>query len=254
MPKDYFFSNYRLADFYDDIYSFNDDISFWLKSTANSNKILELASGTGRITIPLLKNGHEVWAIDYSDEMIKILRDKSELLPMPLQNNLHIINDDMRSFCLNQKFDTIIVTANSINHIETNSDFFSFLSNLKKHLTQSGRIIFDALNPILFYLTRDENTRYNQEVLLQTKTKKYFLCEESSHYDVATQINHVRYYYTYCDQKGNTGANQPIIMDINVRMYFPQELDSYLTLSGLNIVGKYEWYDFTPFSFLHTFI
>lgn len=71
MPKDYFFSNYRLADFYDDIYSFNDDISFWLKSTANSNKILELASGTGRITIPLLKNGHEVWAIDYSDEMIK---------------------------------------------------------------------------------------------------------------------------------------------------------------------------------------
>lgn len=44
--KDYFFENYRMADFYDDYYGRNiEDIPFWVNSCQNANKILEIACG-----------------------------------------------------------------------------------------------------------------------------------------------------------------------------------------------------------------
>jgi|GEM_PF-7067669 len=47
------------------------DIPFYLQRAKNlSGKVLELACGTGRITIPLAENGTEIWGLDYSNAML----------------------------------------------------------------------------------------------------------------------------------------------------------------------------------------
>ena len=56
----------------------SEDISFWISQAEKYGKsILELACGTGRITITLAKAGFEVTGIDYADGMLQEAREKS---------------------------------------------------------------------------------------------------------------------------------------------------------------------------------
>lgn len=78
--NDYFFENYRMADFYDDYYGRNvGDINFWINQCKEKAKILEVACGTGRVTFPLIESGKKVYALDYSPEMLNILKEKAKL-------------------------------------------------------------------------------------------------------------------------------------------------------------------------------
>ena len=77
MEEDYFFENYRMADFYDDYYGRNTgDISYWDECCKDAKDILEIACGTGRITLPIINSGKKVYALDYSQAMLDILKEK----------------------------------------------------------------------------------------------------------------------------------------------------------------------------------
>jgi len=59
------------------------DVAFFLDFALKTlgKNILELASGTGRVTIPLARNGCSVTAIDFSDPMLELLNQKLEREP-----------------------------------------------------------------------------------------------------------------------------------------------------------------------------
>ena len=48
------------------------------KENAKVKNILELACGTGNITIPLAKKNYDIAGIDISDEMLNVARSKAE--------------------------------------------------------------------------------------------------------------------------------------------------------------------------------
>ncbi len=61
---------------------FKDDIAFYKeKAKESGGPILELGCGTGRVTIPLLEEGNEVWGLDLSADMLSQLRKKVADLP-----------------------------------------------------------------------------------------------------------------------------------------------------------------------------
>ncbi len=116
MANDYFFDGYRMTKYYDDyLGGHTEDFDFWPACLSGREKILEIACGTGRITIPLLKLGKRITALDYSSEMLELLYRKTEAY----RDQLTIVNGDMRNYKLNQRFDAVIITANSVNHLET---------------------------------------------------------------------------------------------------------------------------------------
>ena len=58
-----------------------DDIPFYLEYASKLHgSILELACGTGRVTIPLANEGYNIWGIDLSKEMLDQLKVKMENL------------------------------------------------------------------------------------------------------------------------------------------------------------------------------
>lgn len=247
--RDYFFENYRLADFYDDQYgNIQHDIPFWRNMTNDSQEILEIACGTGRITIPLLLNKKKVHAIDYSSEMISILHNKIDTDFPLLKDQLEITNADMRNFDLNKKFDTIIITSNSLNHIETNQDVVRTLQTMKKHLTDDGILVFDILNPKFNFLIRDPNGIYDEEILPYTKSNTFFKTWENNIYSPSEQINYVTYYYQFCDEHGNSTNDEIKKMKLKVRLFFPKEMDFVIESSGFKIINKFDWYDHREWS------
>ena len=90
---------YKDADIYDlDYDARRFDIEFYLSETKNINgEVLELGSGTGRISSVLHKAGVKLTCIDNSPEMIKKALSKN--------SKLNIIESDFINFNLNKKFD-----------------------------------------------------------------------------------------------------------------------------------------------------
>jgi SAM-dependent methyltransferase len=108
------------------------------------NKILEVACGNGRVTIPLLNLGFQVTGIDISQDMLEILQRKAGLLPRHLQNNLTIIFGDIFEYKTSEKFDLIIIPATTLGILahddEKTQQLFTLLKGM---LAPEGAILFD---------------------------------------------------------------------------------------------------------------
>jgi hypothetical protein len=65
---------------------------------------------------------------------------------------------------------------------------------------------------------------------------------ETLAYDRASQISHILWYYSIGDRQ------DVFVEELNMRIFFPQELDALLVCSGLTLEAKYGDYDERPFA------
>ena len=110
----------KWAKFYDLIYGKRrEDINFYRKEAKKTKgKVLEIACGTGRMYLEILKDGVDVYGIDISNNMLKALKKKAE----KLQIKPKVYRADMRTFKLDKKFSLIIIPFRSFLHNLTVKD------------------------------------------------------------------------------------------------------------------------------------
>ncbi len=104
--------DYRLiyqGEIYDAINRFTFDVGFYKKWCGHMpGPILELCSGTGRLTIPLKQAGLDIMGLDLSSSMLAMARAKAAAERL----DLTFVQDDMRRFDLDKKFSTIFIPFN----------------------------------------------------------------------------------------------------------------------------------------------
>ena len=91
------------------------------------------------MTQELIKEGHNITAIDFSSEMLDVLRAKN--LP-----NLKIINSDMKSFKLGKQFKFVFISYSSFQQLLTLEEQIKCLKNIQEHLEDKGVLAMD-INP-----------------------------------------------------------------------------------------------------------
>src|SRR6266852_3486123 len=112
---------YRRPDEYDlEHLGDDDDIQFYV-SLARSLKprsVLELACGTGRITIPLAeegaRSGYSVVGLDAEPAMLRQAGQKAKRLPASVRSRVSFVKGDMRIWSRRQPFDLIVIPCSSI--------------------------------------------------------------------------------------------------------------------------------------------
>lgn len=119
---------------------YTDDFKIFL-GQKSSGHALDLACGTGRLTIALAQSGLNCMGMDENPNMLLFARKKSGDLP------IKFLEGDMRDFALNQKFDLITMAGNSFQALLTTNDQKSCLSCVRKHLTSDGIFAFNTRNP-----------------------------------------------------------------------------------------------------------
>lgn len=95
------------ANIYDGLNTFLDDLQFynkWLPRIKDA-KVLELGCGTGRLTIPLAKNGYNITGVDFTSSMLQKAKAKTTKAGL----NIEFIEADMRTLSLSEKFDLIFI-------------------------------------------------------------------------------------------------------------------------------------------------
>jgi ubiquinone/menaquinone biosynthesis C-methylase UbiE len=101
--------------------------------------ILELGAGLGRISVPLVRELHRVIALDNSSEMIHELNHARQHLTKEFKDNLHIIEEDMTSFSLDEKCGLIIIPLRTI-QLLSDEQRQSCLSRCFANLHQGGAL------------------------------------------------------------------------------------------------------------------
>lgn len=106
---------------------------------SKKDRILELACGTGNITVPLRKRGYEVTAIDRSLEMLSQAHHKAA------EQNLTIefYQQDMLNLQIQEQYSTILCLCDGVNYILNLKDLKVFFQKVYSLLKDGGVFIFD---------------------------------------------------------------------------------------------------------------
>lgn len=125
--------------------------------------VLDMACGTGNLTLELAKRGYDMIGIDMSPDMLSCAMEKSaERGISPLW-----VCQDMRAIELYGTMDAILCTMDSLNYIESASDMTLVFQLVRNYLNPGGLFIFDINTPYklehvlgnnLFYEIRDDIT------------------------------------------------------------------------------------------------
>ena len=217
------------AYIYDGMNTDMSDLPFysrWLKEKKDG-KILELCCGTGRLTIPLVHEGYIITAVDNNESMLAQAKAKADELNLPIQ----FIESDMRTLDLPEMYDIIFIPFNSIHHLYTNQDFFNVLAGVKKYLKEDSYFIFDCFNPDIRYIVNAEKEEQNIAEYT-TKDGRKVEIKQTMTYENTTQINRIKWHY-YINGKFDS------VQNLDMRMFFPQELDAYLNMYGFEIIHKF---------------
>jgi SAM-dependent methyltransferase len=122
------------------------DVEYYCRQLAGvTGRILEPATGTGRILIPLLESGLEVEGLDSSPDMLAVCRKNCEnhgLSPV-------LREGDMTTFTQPGAYAAVIVPAGSIVLLDGRQETERALAAFYESLAPGGRLILDVPPPRL---------------------------------------------------------------------------------------------------------
>lgn len=207
----------------------------WLPQSKDA-RILELCCGTGRLTLPIAKDGYNIWGVDYTSSMLEQAKIKASKAGL----KINFIEADIRTLNLQEKFDLIFIPFNSIHHLYKNEDLFKTLNVVRNHLKDGSLFLLDCFNPNIQYIVEGEK---GQKVIAEYTTNdgREVLIKQTMRYENKTQVNRIEWHY-FINGEFNS------IQNLDMRMFFPKELDSYLEWHGFNIIHKYGGFEEEAFN------
>lgn len=113
--------------------------------------VLDLACGTGNITLPLFNRGYDMIGIDISPEMLDFARRKKD------GNKVLWLCQDMRSFELYGTVSAVVSCLDSINYITGKIGLKKCFSLVHNYLDPNGIFVFDINSPYKFLNVYGEN-------------------------------------------------------------------------------------------------
>jgi 2-polyprenyl-3-methyl-5-hydroxy-6-metoxy-1,4-benzoquinol methylase len=195
--------------------------------------VLEVACGSGLVTIPLAAQGLDVTGVDIAQPMLDHARKKAEAQGLPV----HWVEADARSFDLGTQFRFIFITGNAFQAFLRREDQEALLNSVKRHLLPDRTFAFETRNPSGHDLTDQSEEEFDQSYV---SVEGYRVSVSSIQtYDPIAQVIHWTSY-----RRWNDGArDHQKETHIACRFTHPQELEALLHYNGFQIVRKYGTWD-----------
>ena len=113
----------------------------FLARLARQRDALELAVGTGRIALPLIRTGLRVDGIEQSRHMVDRLREK------PDGNRVEVVAGDMSRVTTGRRYGLVYLVYNTIGNLLTQDDQVRCFQNAARHLDPGGAFVLECRVP-----------------------------------------------------------------------------------------------------------
>ena len=211
--------------------NYRDDIAFYsrLAERFNATRILELGSGSGRVSIPLARRGLEVTGLELSPKMLEVGRKSATSDGV----KVNFVLGDVRDFRLDVQFPLVIAPFNALMHLYTLSDQDRALGCIKAHLEPGGVFAFDVYVP---NFGLEHVLRHEGETFLEpdgTRTDVFLL----QRIDKVSQVVTTTYYVDTVSPEKNLSRN---VIELTQRYFTRFELQRWLIDFRLEISGDFK--------------
>ena len=218
-----------------------EDIAFFVTLAEKiGGPILEYGAGTGRITLPLARHGHEVTAVDASPFMLERLRCHVAKAPRSVHNQIRIVQADMRTYKSAQRFPLVLATFNVVGHLHSYQDMRRFLRRAREHLAKGGTLAFDALLPKAEELEADPLDVFPAPRFKHPDSGEWIRQTERFEYDPEKQLLLVE--SEFRTENSRDALSVPLIL----RQWFPKEIEAALHYEGFHKVETFADYSERP--------
>jgi len=215
-------------------------------------RIMELASGSGRVTIPLGRlaaaSQLDVVGLEREGAMLDEAWRKRAMLAESERRRISFVAGDMRDWRAPEPFDLIIAPCSSLSHLLTLEDQVAAWKCAFENLTPGGRFVADLTMPNLAAYAESMQTppRTILEIdidardprtgtrLLRYKTTRYLAHEQRAEirflYDRFPSADHVARY----------------VSDFDCHVYYPREVELLFRLTGFSVDARFGDYAMRP--------
>lgn len=239
-----------VAKYYDGSYSVKvdlQDLPFYQDvATRYGGPILEIACGTGRIALPLARQGHQLVGLDASQAMLDTFKDALSREPKAVQDRVSLAQGDMRDFNLKKKFSLVTIPFRPLQHMHSLDDQIAALTCARHHLDSSGGVLaFDVFFPrwdfIMSGIGEEKLELEWQNPLNSKQTIKRFFKKEYA--DKIRQVFGGKFIYRTFEENLQVGEET---WDLKMSIYTYPQLLALFRLSGLRVQEEYGSYDKGP--------
>jgi 2-polyprenyl-3-methyl-5-hydroxy-6-metoxy-1,4-benzoquinol methylase len=242
-----------VARLYDQVVPYRDrpDLEFFVDFAQNSGgAVLEVGCGTGRVLIPTARTGIPITGFDLSEHMLGVCRQKLKDEPREVQDQVTLIQGDMRDFSLGKTYSLVTTPFRPFQHLLTVEDQVSCLTSIHRHLEPGGVLILDIFNPSLEALTSDnigEEIGRESEFTTPEGTRVLRFDKTVSR-DLVSQIIRVElvYYLTHPD-----GQKERLVHAFPLRYLFRFEAEHLLSRCGFEVEDIYADYQKNPLGYTY---
>lgn len=190
----------------------------------NFNNYLDLACGTGNVTVKLANKFKESIASDLSEDMISEAKIKFKKEKVKCKLSC----ENMTNFNINKEFDLITSVLDASNYIIEDEDFYDYFMNVRDHLKESGLFIFD----INSYYKLSEVLGNN---IYTYSEEKIFYSWENVFEDDIVNMN-----LTFFVKNGE--LYERFEEEHKERAYTETYIESLLDAVGFTLIAKYDGY------------
>ena len=135
-----------IAPFYDSEHAhFSEDLDMYRNfAELSGGAMLELACGSGRVLIPLAREGYELTGVDTSAHMLDLARQR--LQKERVATRCTLVQQDMTELQLGRTFRMAFIALGSFAHVTERKQQQQALATIRAHLSTGAIFILDLSN------------------------------------------------------------------------------------------------------------
>jgi SAM-dependent methyltransferase len=233
------------------------DVRFYRALAAErGGPVLDLACGTGRLMLPLLRDGHTVVGVDHAPAMLARAAQKIARLPAAARARGLLLRADLRRFAFRHPaapppartrwpapvgFGFAVAAFHSIQHLIADRDLIAFLRAARRAIAPHGWLAFDVFAPDPRFLERDGDRRWARTQVRDPGTGARLIYTTNHHFDPRRRTLLMRMFYLPVDGRGRPVGPERV-RRLCHRQLSVGQVHGLLARAGLRLIAS--WSDF----------
>ncbi len=232
-----------IAPFYDLEHAhFDEDLDLYTNfAELCGSPVLELACGSGRLLVPLARQGYELTGVDSSGRMLELAHEALEQAGVAARCKL--VQESMSTLHLGQQFRLAFIALGSFGHVSTRQEQRQTLAVVRDHLTTGGKFILDISN---------EDARYMEHLSGQMLHQGTWQREDGAFLShmvspASSLTKHLLELTHFYEEHRQGEAVQRTVITTHLYLFERNEVELLLEEAGFSINDVYGDYELSPF-------
>jgi SAM-dependent methyltransferase len=215
-------------------------------------RVLELAAGSGRVTLPLARlaatQHYDVVGLELADAMLAEAERKKTDLPADAKARVRFVQGNLLTWADERPFDLVVTPCGSMSHVLTIDDQLTAWRRAFDNLAPGGRFVVDLTMPDVTAYADSLRTPPRTPVEIDIDTEDEETGERLLRYKTTRYLPHdqraeIRFIY---DKLAPDGRVDRYVSDFTQHVYYPREVELLFRMTGFEIAHLYGDYARTP--------